>query len=419
MCKTTAPADSEPVSRTSTRLHYLDWLGVIAVLGVFLFHAVHPFDVIDWHIKNSQQSEVLSLVMLFFVAWGMPFFFLLAGAGSQFALRRRTGRQYAGERITRLFIPFIVGAILLSPIMIYLEQLHEAKFAGSFLQYLPEFFGTRRLSLSPRMFGNWGTHLWFLGFLFAFSLVALPLFLWFKQESGRRFVDRLGKLGDIRGGILLFLVPLVMLRLLLQPLYPDEHDWTDFFFLFSFFVFGHILYADQRFTRALLRDSKLIAAVAIVSAVVLVVGFAFGGGEELISNPGTPKFIFAMSMWGIVGWTWVLFILAVGMRYLDYTSRRLEYWQEAQLPFFVLHQPVIIVIAFYVVQWETGLLPKLLIVVLGSFLVTLGLFEFVIRRVRPLRVLFGMKRRVGAGDPQPQIRSSDVPELTGRTESPT
>jgi hypothetical protein len=57
-------------------------------------------------------------------------------------------------------------------------------------------------------------------------------------------------------------------------------------------------------------------------------------------------------MWAIVSWTWSLFILAIGISFLDYTNKRIEYWREAQMPFFVLHQPVIIVIAYYVVQWE-------------------------------------------------------------------
>ncbi len=62
------------------------------------------------------------------------------------------------------------------------------------------------------------------------------------------------------------------------------------------------------------------------------------------------------------------------------------------LPFFVLHQPVIIVLAYYAVQWHAPLLVKLLFVVLGSFCVTLGLFEVLVRRSGVLRLAFGVKR---------------------------
>ncbi len=57
----------------------------------------------------------------------------------------------------------------------------------------------------------------------------------------------------------------------------------------------------------------------------------------------------------------------------------------------MIHQPVIIFIAFYAVQWEVHLLIKLLVVVIGSFAASLGLYEFLIRRIGPVRALFGMK----------------------------
>ena len=41
--------------KTTGRLYYLDWLRVILIFGVFLFHALHPFDtLIPWYIKNAE-----------------------------------------------------------------------------------------------------------------------------------------------------------------------------------------------------------------------------------------------------------------------------------------------------------------------------------------------------------------------------
>jgi glucans biosynthesis protein C len=61
--------------------------------GVFLFHAVHPFDLTAWHIKNAERSAVVTFFIAFRFPWGIPFFFLLAGAGSSFALRRNRRSQ--------------------------------------------------------------------------------------------------------------------------------------------------------------------------------------------------------------------------------------------------------------------------------------------------------------------------------------
>ncbi len=83
----------------------------------------------------------------------------------------------------------------------------------------------------------------------------------------------------------------------------------------------------------------------------------------------------------------------VGMRFLDFSNERLQYGREASYPFFWLHQPVIIFIAFYVVQWEVDLTIKFLVVVVGSFAVVLALYELLVRRINPVRALFGMKPR--------------------------
>jgi hypothetical protein len=81
----------------------------------------------------------------------------------------------------------------------------------------------------------------------------------------------------------------------------------------------------------------------------------------------------------------------VGLRWLDFSNRWLRYGQEAILPFFVLHQPVIIVIAFFVVQWPADIAVKLPVVVVSSFVVAVGLYELIIKRIGLLRSVFGMK----------------------------
>lgn len=74
MSSYTTPSPPVSVARKSTRIHYLDWLRVLAILIVFLFHAVHSFDYGGWHIKNLQQSEILTIILTILGLWGMPFF---------------------------------------------------------------------------------------------------------------------------------------------------------------------------------------------------------------------------------------------------------------------------------------------------------------------------------------------------------
>ncbi len=254
------------------------------------------------------------------------------------------------------------------------------------------FHATNLLSLiSPRWFG-YGFHLWFLGFLFSFALITLPCFLWLKKRAGQRFVSWMAKLCEHRGGILLFTIPLAIAQCLLSPFFPEEHDWADFIFQMLFFALGFILFADERFTRTIRRDWWILLIVGTVIVLGLVGMYLTGlPVVEWSETPGTTQFYILQFLGSAIAFCYSLTMLFAGMRFLDFTNQWLRYGQEAALPFFVLHQPVIIVIAFFVVQWNAGISIKLPIVVLSSFVVSVGLYELIVRRIHPLRFVFGMK----------------------------
>ena len=81
-----------------------------------------------------------------------------------------------------------------------------------------------------------------------------------------------------------------------------------------------------------------------------------------------------------------------------------SYGNEAVLPFYVLHEPVIVAVAWVIVGWPTPLLVKYLSVVAASFVLTLALYEGLVRRFQLTRFLFGMKpaRNLGPSAPQPR-----------------
>jgi glucan biosynthesis protein C len=131
--------------------------------------------------------------------------------------------------------------------------------------------------------------------------------------------------------------------------------------------------------------------VGILTTVSIFVAVAAGVALEWYSNPAVLGFYLTWGLVSVNAWCWVLMALYAGMRILDYRNKVLEYGQEAILPFYVFHQPVIFAIAFYVVQWDAGITLKLAVVLLGSFVITLSLHEFIVKRLKPLRALFGMK----------------------------
>jgi surface polysaccharide O-acyltransferase-like enzyme len=293
---------------------------------------------------------------------------------------------------------------LLSPLQFYAEWVHKGWYSGPFPAFIPrylqslghEYHGT----VSPRIFESFGSHLWFLGYLFSFSLLALPLCLWLKKDAGQRTIGWLGGLGQKRGGLLVFVIPLVLARLSLQPAYAGYTDWADFAYMLVYFLYGFVLYADERFTMAIKRDARLMLAVGMCTTLIMIGTVIAGVAAEWATTPGTPGFHFAWATVVVNGWCWTTFVLYLGMRFLNSRNKWLAYGQEAILPFYLFHQPVIVAIAFFVVQWDIAaqlgpgvdILVKLPTVVLGSFAVTLGLYE-VLRRIPPARALLGMKPR--------------------------
>jgi peptidoglycan/LPS O-acetylase OafA/YrhL len=400
MANKNSTSQSESGRSKSIRLHYLDWLQVLAILGVFLFHALHPFDdLVDWHIKNSEKSILATFFTGFFNLWGMPFFFFMAGSTSWFSLRHRTAGRYIRERITRLLIPFIIGSIVLTPIQAYYEFIHKGWWEeGSLIKFIfsaeaRSYFFTEYnlISFSPEIFGDVGYHLWFVGFLFVFSLIALPVFIWLKGDSGKRLVAAMAHPADWRGGMLIYAIPLILIGYTLQPFLSGYTGWASFTFLLVFFISGYILISNERFQAAIRRDWKLHLILGIICTLFF---FSVAAGVPVwdwLVAPGTPWFYVSWTAWGINSWCWTMFMMYIGMRYLNTTNKWLQYGREASYPFYFVHQPVIIFIAFYAVQWEVNLLIKLLVVVIGSFVGALGIYELFVRHINPVRAVFGMR----------------------------
>jgi hypothetical protein len=384
----------------SVRLHYLDWLQVIAVLGVFIFHALFPFsDLAEWNIKSSERSIAATLYSFFFAPWGMPFFFLMAGVTSWFSLRRRTVSRFFRERVMQLLVPYFIGVIVLTPIQAYLELTHRGWWKeGSIVKLILSkeartyFFTVRHpITAGPETFSQLGYHLWFVAYLFAFSLIALPLFSWLKQDSGQRFLSSLARLAKWRGALLLFVIPLTLFRFILQPFFSAYTGWSDFTFMLGFFISGHILMSDERFMRAIRRDWLLYLILGTGCALYFFSEAAGVPVLDWMGSPTTPGFYFTWAVFSINSWCWTMLMLSAGMRFMDTTNKWLRYSRPASFPFFWIHHPVTLFTAFYALQWQASLTIKMLFVGVGSFTITLALYELIIRRINPLRVLFAMK----------------------------
>jgi glucan biosynthesis protein C len=381
------------------RRYDIDWLRVIAMMAVFLFHCMRFFDTEGWHLKNEEQSFVLFVAMRGLIwPWVMEIFFLMSGVATWYALQSRRTGAYLWERVRRLLIPlYTVGLFILLPHQFYFEMVTNGGYRGTFWQIIPRYFagfGLPRItqwpgSLLPFPFSG---HLWFLKFLFLISLVTLPLLLYLRSEGGRRWIDRLAGWSNRRGGIFLFAIPLALSFIGLRWRFGLQ-SWSDFLWYTIYFVIGFIIAADARFTSAVKRHGWVCLALWLagffggIATLVLVLGYDPYPGNEGFSL----LYVLFQILWSISSWSAVVFMLSIGAKYLTSNHKMLAYGNEAVLPFYLFHQTVILVVGFFVIRWNMGILPKLLIVMAVSFPLMLVLYELLVRRFAAVRFLFGMR----------------------------
>ncbi len=372
MPKARTSAGPAPRSSASVRRHDLDWLRIGAVLLLIPFHSARVFDLWDpFYVKNATRSGALSWsVIALLEPWHMPLLFVLAGAATWFALGHRSTGQYAGERFKRLLIPFLFGIAVIVPPQTYLAGWFHGRHVslGRYWDFSGDLTG---------YYGGWTpAHLWFIMFLFIFSIVALPLFAFLRRRP-------------VRATWLLFAMPLILALTNALPA-PDDGPQNPFYSL-ALFVGGFLLVADVRAEGRVHRAWKpLLAAAATTMATVLLVKHS--GVLDTWSEDSLPFTGFEM-LYQINAWICVLAVLGAGHAFLNRENRVLRYANEGAYPFYLLHQTVIIAVAYVVVRWNLGLWPKYAALLTVSFGLTLGLYELVVRRTNAIRFLFGLKAK--------------------------
>jgi glucans biosynthesis protein C len=380
------------------RIYYLDWLRIIAILIVFFFHSSHFFDPIYWHVKNPQTSESVLVFLGFVNIWIMPLFFFLSGASSIFGLKKSYA-TFAKGKAARLLVPYIMGVILLIPPQKYVEAVSHHTFTGSFIQFLGVYFGGRavdyHIGFSPLWIGALSYHLWYLGHLFLISLCLFPLLKWISQ-NGDKLLDRLSTIISFTGGAILLFIPVAIERVLLKKHFPDYTSWCDFIMYSLYFLLGFIFTKHEGLKHSLYKSRYVALVTGAILFVFYMVSYPLNGTflHELFHNYKVPLYyIFQESAGALATWSWIIFFVSMGMKYLDRESKYRKPLNEAVLPFYILHQTVLLLVGYIVVQWSWNSWEKWGFIAASSMFICVIIYRLAIVPYNPVRYLFGMERR--------------------------
>ena len=394
----TAPVDAQRPQRRPE----LDAIRTLVVLGLVFFHASLVFDTRDdFYVKNAETTEVTTILAGLAVVWAMPALFLISGLGSWHSLRRREPGGFAVERLRRLGIPLVFATVTFIPVPQWLRLRADPDYHESYLRFLPHFFHVR-LDLSEFPFVIQGEyfetgHLWFVVLLLAFSLILAALVRWFPREHAERLREAAAAAVRRPGVVLLPALPVALISALLG-LEEGYAAWSRWAYLL-FFLYGFVLAADERFREAMRRDAVLAAVLGVVLFGIGMPLFLIAGGDPFTDM--TPFAIGARILYGITGWCWVVAILGL----LDRRRRRpsassepvrggrraYRYLATAALPLYVLHQPIVVAVAYEVVRWQAPILVKYTVIVVISLALTVAAYDLLVRRTRVTRFLFGMR----------------------------
>ena len=384
------------VKPQSDRQYYIDWLRAGAMFLLIFYHTGRLFDEETWHIKNEQLSSGINTFNRFLDIWQMPLFFIVAGASVWYALGNRTPGGFTKERIQRLLVPLIFGMLIIVPPQVYFQRVFDGDFSGSFLSWYPHTFHGI-YSMDDPSAGNLSWHhFWFLAYLFVFSLILLPAFWYLRNEKRKPLISRIAQFIEKPGAIFLPAIPLIVINIALRPTFGWGTqnliwDWANFLYYMFVFFYGFLIMSDGRMLQVVRRNGfTALVAAAILSPIALLSQF------DKLSLPN-PVFL---ALHAVACWCWLVALVGIGSRLLNFTNRVLRYATDAVLPVYILHQTIIVTLGFYVVKWDTGITPKYFLIAVATLVLSLAIYE-VVRRTVVTRFLFGIKTRKRPAPAQP------------------
>ena len=365
------------------RRYDLDWLRVGVFALLIIYHVGMFFVPWGWHLKNDVIYPDLRWPMLFVNQWRLPILFVISGMGTYYAFSSRSPGQYATERLKRLGIPLVFGMLLIIPPQVYMERLATGAYQGSFFEFMagPAFEG-----IYPAGNFSWH-HLWFLPYLLLFSLLLARPFRSIKDRPGKLVAWCRSSL-EAGWGWLLFIIPLYLYEAFLEPFFNVNHalvgDWFALANYGTLFLYGFLLIAcGPYFWGHVIKHRKRNLLLGLVSFTGLIVLWQFSDSTlRHFTEAGLKVFNL---------WTWIFVIFGYAAVFLNRPSSLLSYCNRAVYPFYILHQTVTVVLAYFLMDRDWGFWAEFGLLTLGTFGVSLLIYQFVILPVRPLHPLFGLK----------------------------
>lgn len=381
----------QPLSTSSlqTRQYYIDWIRVLAFGILIFFHTGMFFVHWGWHVKNNELTEVLEIPMEWLHLWRLPLLFFISGVGVSFAMKSKTAGAFIAERSKRLLIPLLFGVLVIVPPQVYFERLQRHQFEGSYWDFYPKIF---EFQAYPDGNSSWH-HLWFIAYLWVFSVIATPLFVLLKNRSSEGFWQFFQKLANKPLGLLLWAVVLASAYWFLHADWPVFQnlvaDWYNFTTSMMLFVLGYLIGKTPIAWDIMEKYRRSYAVLGL-----FIVAFRFSYDTLLGSIPEDTVWMTIVNglLTMVSLWCTILAIGGYAKHYLNFTNQALQYSNQAVYPFYILHQTITVALGFYLAEVSLNLWIKYILIAAGTFGISWLIYHYLIRPFGLTSFLFGVKK---------------------------
>jgi len=355
----------------SIRRYDVDSIRVIALMLLILYHTAvsfQPWATDIFFIENKQSLELFWFFAMDLInIWRIPILFIVSGMGLRFAMERRNWSALISDRALRIVLPLVFGTLCVVPIYSYIFNHYYGK---------------------DQFYGAHPGHLWFLANIFFYVLIFIYVFNYFKEHPENKLYIFLKKVISKPVGI----IPVFASLIVIESVAVNPEFFAAFAFSLHGLFLGLVCFFNGFVLVSLKEDFwkalQEVKWVALILAVCLYGFRIYNYDSELISSR-----VVVNLLTGFESANWMLAALGLGATFLNKPSKLLSYMSSAVYPVYIVHMPIQFFFCSLIFPLSITASFKLIIVLACTYAVSFLAYE-IVKRIKWVRLLFGMKNEL-------------------------